>query len=131
VREIDLRARGPALYDQFCGNTARCLARGRAANASMQVEAGPGHGPAMTEPALAETAEDQAYVTARFVPLSRVARPDAPFGVAIPAATYQLPDGTRWFARDVWRLADDAGIATPNGASGRATRDSGTNRAVT
>jgi hypothetical protein len=59
---------------------------------------------------LAETSEDIAYVTAHFLPHDAVARPGpSPFGVAIPAATYRLPDGTAWFARDVWRLADDAG----------------------
>ncbi|HEY6035454.1 MAG TPA: DUF6058 family natural product biosynthesis protein [Kofleriaceae bacterium] len=55
--------------------------------------------------ATAETAEDIAYVTTHFVALD----PDPAFGTSVPAATYRTPDGRAWFARDVWRLADDAG----------------------
>ena len=55
-------------------------------------------------PGLAETVEDIAYVTSWFVALE----PDPAFGTAIPSATYRTPDGRAWFARDVWRLADDA-----------------------
>ena len=56
--------------------------------------------------ALAETAEDITYVTTHFVSLD----PNEPaFGTALPAATYATPDGRAWFARDVRRLADDAG----------------------
>lgn len=55
--------------------------------------------------ATAETAEDIAYVTTHFVALD----PDPAFGTSLPAATYRTPDGRAWFARDVWRLAEDAG----------------------
>lgn len=66
--------------------------------------------------ALAETPVDIEYVTTHFVPLAVVGRPGGPFGTAIPDATYRLADGSRWFARDVWRLADDAG--GPEGVPG-------------
>jgi len=55
--------------------------------------------------ATAETVDDLAYVTATFIALE----PDPSFGVTVPAATYRTPDGRAWYARDVWRLADDAG----------------------
>ena len=54
---------------------------------------------------LAETPEDIAYVTTHFVALA----PDPAFGTQVPAATYRTPDGRAWFARDVWRISDDAG----------------------
>jgi hypothetical protein len=72
----------------------------------MRVEAWLVHGRAMAQ--RADTPDDLRYVTSHFAPLAEVARPGAPFGIAIPEATYELPDGSRWFARDVWRLADDA-----------------------
>src|SRR4051812_2642166 len=58
--------------------------------------------------ATAETAEDIAYVMTHFVTLD----PDEPgFGTTLPAPTYRTPDGRAWFARDVRRLAEDAGSA--------------------
>jgi hypothetical protein len=63
--------------------------------------------------ALATTPDDLAYVTARFVPFDRLARglpgeADWP-GTELPRASYRTPDGALWFARDWWRLHDDAG----------------------
>lgn len=70
----------------------------------MQVEAGLAHARRM----LVETPEDIAYVNTHFVRRREIERDGAPFGIAIPAATYRTADD-EWFARDVWRLADDAG----------------------
>jgi hypothetical protein len=65
----------------------------------------------MVDAMLAQTPEDIAYVKAHFVTRGQIARGvDPPFGIAIPAATYRTED-SEWFARDVWRLADDAGGA--------------------
>jgi hypothetical protein len=80
----------------------------------MQVKPRLGHVEHMA--ALAETLEDIEYVTSHFLPLTAVIRPAAPFGTTVPDATYRLADGSRWFARDVWRLADDAG--GPEGVPG-------------
>jgi len=67
----------------------------------------------MHTPALAESSDDIAYVTAHFLPHAAVSRPGlACFGTHVPGPTYRLADGSEWFARDVWRLADDAGSPT-------------------
>ncbi len=63
--------------------------------------------------ALATTPDDLAYIAARFVTFDQLARGlpgerDWP-GTELPRATYQTPDGVHWFARDWWRLYDDAG----------------------
>src|SRR5262245_31629569 len=63
----------------------------------------------------ATTHADIAYVEARFVVFERLAR-GVPgerdwAGRERPQATYRTPDGALWFARDWWRLFDDAGAA--------------------
>jgi len=63
--------------------------------------------------ALATTPDDIAYVAHHFVHFDKLARGifgerDWP-GRELPHATYQTPDGVLWFARDWWRLHDDAG----------------------
>ena len=67
--------------------------------------------------ALASSAEDLAYVRAGYATLEElahgrsipVAQMRAWVGVQMPRATYVLPDGERRYARDWWRLFDDAG----------------------
>jgi len=66
--------------------------------------------------ALADTPEDIAYVTAGYIDAASVAQGRctvesvlALAGTQLPAASYRLPDGSLWFARDWWRLHDDAG----------------------
>jgi Family of unknown function (DUF6058) len=70
----------------------------------------------MEDIALAEIAEDVAYVRARYVQLTTLAadraRVDALEAVAgrtMPRATYALADGSLWYAPDWWRLYDEAG----------------------
>jgi hypothetical protein len=70
----------------------------------------------MEDIALAQTAEDVAYVRARFVPLATLAADRAcvetlaaAAGRTMPRATYALADGTVWYAPDWWRLHDEAG----------------------
>ena len=68
---------------------------------------------AMEPIARATTPDDIAYVAQHFVHFDKLARGflgerDWP-GRELPRATYQTPDGALWFARDWWRLYDDAG----------------------
>src|ERR1051325_7583687 len=68
--------------------------------------------------ATAVTADDIAYVTTHYVPLGQLARGAGEAGwpgVHLPRATYQLADGSLWYARDWWRLHDEAGgvVALP------------------
>src|ERR1051326_5765309 len=71
------------------------------------------HAPHMNEIAVATTADDIAYVRAAYVTKAELARhraiDDAWIGTLLPRATYRLADGSEWFTRDWWRLADDAG----------------------
>jgi Family of unknown function (DUF6058) len=67
----------------------------------MQLEARFAHAAAMEPIAIATTPEDLAYVRAHFV------LDDPPRG--LPRATYALADGTRYYPRDLRRLADEAG----------------------
>jgi hypothetical protein len=67
----------------------------------------------MEDVALATSPEDVAYVVASYLPFDTLARgaageTDWP-GVRLPRATYRTQDGTLWFARDWWRLHDEAG----------------------
>jgi hypothetical protein len=79
----------------------------------VQVEVEGRQAVAMEPIALASTPADIAYVEARFVTFDRLAcgvpgeRDWA--GSELPQATYRTPDGALWFARDWWRLFDDAG----------------------
>ncbi|MEO7731789.1 MAG: DUF6058 family natural product biosynthesis protein [Kofleriaceae bacterium] len=62
--------------------------------------------------ALATTPADVAYVRAHYVTLEQLARGRGEHawpGRHLPAATYQLADGSAWYPRDWWRLLDDAG----------------------
>jgi hypothetical protein len=79
----------------------------------VQTEVGARQALAMEPIGLATTAADLVYVNARFVTLDQLARGlagerDWP-GRVLPRATYQTPDGALWYARDWWRLFDDAG----------------------
>ena len=73
--------------------------------------------PAIEGIARAASPADVAYVRAEFVTLDELARGRgvpvdqlrALTGVHLPAATYVLPDGELRYARDWWRLHDDAG----------------------
>src|SRR5689334_2983707 len=70
---------------------------------------------AMEPIALATTPADIAYVEARFVRFEGLARglhgERDWMGRELPRATYRTADGALWFARDWWRLFDDAGGA--------------------
>lgn len=70
-------------------------------NPSMHVEARSRQADVM----LAETPDDIAYVETHFIPRAAAVRGGV---VPLPAATYRTADD-EWFARDVWRLVDDAG----------------------
>jgi hypothetical protein len=61
--------------------------------------------------ALAETADDIAYVRTAYVPFPARGLPGELdwSGRLLPRAAYRTPDGALWFARDLWRLHDDAG----------------------
>lgn len=71
----------------------------------------------MEDLAVAETAEDIAYVRARYVTLEELAHGrSVPIeqlrawaGTQMPRATYALADGEQRYAVDWWRLYDDAG----------------------
>lgn len=56
---------------------------------------------------LAVTPDDVAYVRSEYVPFP--ARGLAGETEWLPGATYRTADGAPWFARDLWRLHDDAG----------------------
>jgi hypothetical protein len=62
--------------------------------------------------ALAEIPGDIAYVQMNYITLDALARGlgevDWP-GARMPRATYRLADGSHWYARDWWRLHDEAG----------------------
>src|SRR5690349_21649750 len=85
------------------------------AHASMQVEAVSVQTPRMEGIARAESASDIAYVRARFASADELARTEgaaqirAWSGTRMPRATYVLPDGELRYARDWWRLFDEAG----------------------
>ncbi len=62
--------------------------------------------------AIATTPDDIAYVRSHYLTLDQLARGRGEAGWAgtrLPRATYNLADGSSWYPRDWWRLADDAG----------------------
>lgn len=68
----------------------------------MRIEPWIAHGLGMEPIAIATTPEDITYVKREFVSLAEPPR-------GLPRATYQLADGTHYYARDLRRLADEAG----------------------
>jgi len=84
----------------------------------VQTEGSPGQARGMAASAdpspiaLAEIPGDIAYVQTHYITLDALARGlgevDWP-GSRMPRATYRLVDGSHWYARDWWRLHDEAG----------------------